>query len=149
VRAPEITFRYQYPRDIAGPTFEILARTFDTGLTSATSLVLTLVGVPLNKILVLTNANIEAIPGTAQQIDEMGVQATTQAAQTWNISTAKLELADTIEAALNWQGEVYIQGRGNDPCVRMFGVFDGGVNDNRLFCSLHGIVIPRGNAGPF
>jgi len=150
MRAPDVTYRYLYPKDVSGPTFEILSRSFSSGATAAATITETLTGVPLDRILVLTNATIEGLPGAAQTIDEMVIQGTTQAGLTYNIAVARPLLAATEGATLNWAGEVYIQGGGaGSATIRLSCVFNAGVAANSLFASLSGIVIPRGNAGPF
>ena len=149
MKAPEITYRYIYPRDVAGPTFEVLSRTFFLS-DAATSISQSLSLITKDKILVLNNISIQADPGATQALLDLRVSAFTPAGAEWNITRFRgAGTADLIEA-FNQTGEWYILGREPDVVnVRVVGLFDAGVNANNVDVSLHGIVIPRGNSANF
>jgi len=148
--APDLTYRFQGHRDTAGPTFEILSRTLDTGAVTLASPSLTITGIPQDRILVLTNVVVEAIPGAAQNIIQFGAQITTPAGATLNIALKDSAVAAPLADSLSWQGAVYVQGSGvGNNTVRFFAVFNAGVAGNRLIASACGTVIPRGNAAAF
>jgi len=149
VIAPEIAYRFQYQRDVAGPTFEIFHRNITASATSVT-VVGTLGIVPLNKILVLSNFVIFANPGATQAIDSLRLSIFGPAgAETnvWRFVTPGTADADVAET---WQGEVFIFGRRDAATnIQVRGNFDAGVNSNVIQVGLSGVVIPRGNAAAF
>lgn len=146
--APDITYRYIYPIDSAGPTFEILSRVLNNTDTSGT-IVVELTGIPKNKVLVLSNASLFADPGAAQTLLTMDLSGLTAAGALFPIVTGAPDVVAKRQA-LNWSGAAYIPGRGDtDPSLRLTAVFDLGVAGNFAQMSVHGVVIPRGNASSF
>lgn len=150
MRAPEITYGYTAPTDTAGPTFELFTRNESiSGGASALS-VLTFGDIPKDRILVLSNVALTADPGNAQFIDEMRIQGITQAGLIFDIATDIVVKAANIEASLNWDGAVYIQGGGlGNDSIRVLASFDAFANANLLAVGLHGVVIPHGNVASF
>jgi len=149
VKAPEITYRFQYPRDVAGPTFEVLHRVQNADA-SSTSVALQLSIIPKDKILVLSNISIQAIPGATQACEDIRFSAFTPAALEFNISRFVAAGTADTSVAFNWQGEVYIHGRAdNANNVQAAAIFDAGANSNGIRVTFSGIVIPRGNAALF
>lgn len=149
MRAPDITYRYVYPRDIAGPTFEVLARSFFLS-SAATNVSQSLSLINKDKIFVLNNIAIQADPGATQALLDLRVSAFTPAGAEWNIIRFRAAATADLIESFNWSGEVYVLGR--EPGivnVRVVGLFDAGVNANNVDVSLHGIVIPRGNSANF
>lgn len=149
MRAPEICWHFAQPKDTAGPTFEVLAREFDlTGLLLSISLAL--VGIPKDKILVLTNGSIMCNPGAAQTVTLMELSGFSAAGLRVEIAQQRPEAVVAQDRTLNWAGEVYLMGRGDgEATVRMSGTFDANANNNTLEGFLYGVVVPRGNAAPF
>jgi len=149
VQAPGITYRYIYPKDVAGPTFEILSREFNTATTAA-NITQTLQGIPKDKVFVLTNITAQLSPGATQSVVRMRIQGFTGAGATFDIFALNpLGSADEEHIGV-WQGSVYLPGRGeNLDTVAMIANFSAGVNANGATFALHGIVIPRGNSSAF
>lgn len=149
MNAPGITYRFLYQIDTAGPTLEILSRQASTSGSSA-QLNLTLVGIPNNKIFVLTNLTVRATPGTAQQVTRLACFGTTQARLAFNIVEQTKVAVDLEVVTMDWQGEVWLQGRGQDDTnLTINAIFDGGANSNAVNAGFHGFVIPRANVAAF
>ncbi len=149
MRAPGITYRYIYPKDVAGPTFEIVAISFNQPGTLAT-IINNFQGVPKDKVLVLTNAVLIAVPGAAQTIDDIHLDYFTGAGQQIQAMREQPAAAAAQSVTMNWAGEIYLNGRGAGiTSVSMAAVFNAGVASNRLVSSISGIVIPRGNSSLF
>lgn len=149
MKAPEITYRFQYRRDTAGPTFEIVHRTFTLSDTDAT-MQSRLSIIPLDKVLVLSNIAVQANPGATQAVDDIRVSGFTPAGLEFNISRFVAPGTADANVSFNWQGEVYIHGREPKAFnVQVFVTFDAGANANVVDTTISGIVIPRGNAALF
>jgi len=149
VRAPEITYRYIYPKDIAGPTFEIMTRA-NTLSSSSTALNDDVLGIPKDRTLVLTNIAVQANPGAGFSVGDIQIVGFTAAGLVFVISWQEFTAVADLEQSHNWQGEVYLQGRGiGQPIVRIHSAYSSGAAANVQTFGLHGIVIPRGNAGAF
>lgn len=146
---PEISYRYIYPKDVAGPTFEILSRLIVTSIANATATAV-IQGIPKDRILVLANVSVEIVPGATQAATAARVRAFTSAAAAFLIEhNVYPATADAIEV-LNWTGSIFIPGRGEDETtVEVSAFFDAGVNANVTTVGVHGIVIPRGNSAAF
>jgi len=149
VRAPDITYRYIYAIDTAGPTFEVVAR----GLTvSATNVIaaINFTGVPKNKVLVLTNATLHGNPGATQACIALTLSMRTSANAEINVHQETFPVDADENQTANWIGEIYIPGRGEgNPSVGFTSVYDAGVAANVGNFALHGVIIPRGNVATF
>jgi len=149
VQAPEITYRYIYPKDVAGPTFEIVTRSLALS-SAAIPLVINFTGIPKDKILVLTNAAIQANPGATQAVVLIALQGFSSAGAIFEINVDLFVPDADVPRTMNWQGAVYIaggvEGANN---VRLAVDFDAGANANSINLSFTGVVIPRGNAAIF
>jgi len=149
VRAPEITYRYIYPKDIAGPTFEILTRSLSL-TASAASLNIPLNDIPLDKVLVLNNASLLAGPDATQVAQILRFEGVTAAGLTFTIAESREVTVAGLAMALNWSGEVFLAGGGRgNTTVNVFGNFDSGAQPNFLQGSFSGTIIPRANIATF
>jgi len=145
---PEICYRFIYPKDTAGPTFEIMTRDVDNAATSAT-VTISITGVPKDRVLVLQNVNMFADPGAGQAVVQQILSGFTPAGLQFTIArTAKAAIAD-LNDNLNWQGAVYLPGLGDGVILSALTVYDAGVASNALTFSMQGVVIPRGNSAAF
>jgi len=149
MRVPELVYRFLYPKDVAGPTFELCPRTTTTAATSNVILV-AFPGPSMDRVLCLTNIFIRADPGATQAAIQLLAFLTTPGGLDVNIAGINPDVsADTIQT-LNWSGEIYIGGGGSDSTIlTMSGVFDAGVASNSVSASFFGVVIPRGTIAPF
>jgi len=149
VRTPEITYRYIYAIDVAGPTFEVVSR----GLTVSASNAIAAInfeGVPSNKVLVLTNVTMHGNPGATQACIALTLSMRTSANAEINVMQETFPVDADENQTLNWQGELYIPGRGDgNPSVGFTSVYDAGVNANVGNFALQGVIIPRGNVATF
>lgn len=145
---PDLTYAYRQPKDVSGPTFEVMSRQGDESDT-ATGVTFTLTGLPKDRMLVLSNVCILMIPGATQSVTALSVSATTPAGLVFDISRFN-QAAATGSRSHNWQGEVFLLGGGRGAnLLTITATFDAGANSNRLIASIFGVVIPRANAGPF
>jgi len=134
---------------VAGPTFEIVHRNLDNSGT-ATQIVSQIAIVPKDKILVLSNFTVIAVPGATQAITNFRLSGFTQAGQEFNIMRQVAAETADINDTMNWQGEVYLHGRADQAInIQVIVNFDAGVASNLIAASLSGVVIPRGNAANF
>jgi len=149
VRAPNITYRYNLPIDLAGPTIQTFSRSIFTSA-SATTITLSIEGVPKDKILILSNAVSEASPGAAQSCTTQALRGRTVAALAFTIDlNTPVPVADQA-IAHNWQGEVWVAGAGeNATTVELITVFSAAVAANRADLHLFGLIIPRANVAIF
>jgi len=135
--------------DVSGPTALILSRNFQLS-TGAQLVEFLFQDLPKDRVLVLTNVGMVATPGAAQNVLELVIQGVSQGVENFNILREEPRVGVAVNAAANWQGEVYIQGGGpGTDTVRIFGFFDAAANANTITIGMHGIVIPRGNLGGF
>lgn len=149
MRAPELTYRYIYRIDTAGPTFEVLARVFNAS-GAATLVSINLTGVPKNKVLVLTNVTALSNPGATQAVTAITISMFTSAAAQVNVVQETFPVDADENQTLNWQGEIFIPGRGGTfPSVGMSSSYDAGVASNICGFALQGVIIPRGNIATF
>jgi len=146
VIGPEITYRYLLPISTSSPTFEILTQAGSEAAT-ATSVDRTLTGIPRDRILVLSSAVIVGVPGATQACTRLALTGITQAGMEFRIDITHFAAAADVLQDLNWQGEVYIPGRGDSQItLRAQATFDAGVASNSCQAAFHGIIIPRANA---
>jgi len=149
MKAPDITYRYLYPKDVSGPTFEIVSRN-DGGAVTATSRTFTFAEIPKDKVLVLSNFMSTATPGATQAVTSITLSAFTSSGQEWTIVGQSFVVAADVVQTLAWDGVVYVAGREPGAAnLRMVGTFDAGVASNAINFNFHGFVIPRGNAAIF
>jgi len=148
VRVPEIAYRFSWPTDTSGPTFQVIARDFNVS-TAAVTITHSLTGLAKDRVLVLTNASLYATPGATQAVVTLQLYAFTGAGMQHQVMReSPLQVADQIES-MNWQGEIFIQGRGVSTNLWLIATFDAGVNANRLQAGFDGVVIPRGNTAAY
>jgi len=146
---PDLTYSFRAPKDVSGPTFEVLTRQFDLSDTSAT-LIFTFDDLPKDRMLVLSNVAILANPGAGQSVIGMGLHGITAAGMQFDISRFAQAIVADLTESFNWQGQVFITGGGRGTtCVRITVSFSSGVAANTCAVGIHGVVIPRANAGPF
>jgi len=149
VRAPGITYRFIRQIDTAGPTFELVSRDLNAAA-SATEVTTTLTGVPKNKILVLSNVSVIALPGATFSCIAIQLAGFTGAGARLLIQQERFAVDADETKTLNWQGEIWLPGRGGtDISVEVEGTFTSGAASNSIFIGLFGIIIPRGNASQF
>ncbi|MEE8609034.1 MAG: hypothetical protein V3S55_15630 [Nitrospiraceae bacterium] len=149
MRAPEITYRYLYPKDVAGPTFEVLIRALNFSDT-ATVVPILFTGIPKDKILVLTNAMLQADPGATQACTRLTLSGFSSAGALFDIAGVSPDANADEVITLNWQGELFLSGGvEGQSVVRANAVYDAGVAANRIDLSFHGIVIPKANVAIF
>jgi len=151
VNVPEITYAFNTPKDVAGPTAEVLSRVLNTsGL--AASLTVSVTGIPRDRILILQNVAIESFPDALQSVNQIRIQGFTGAGQQFEIARTRpsTPLAVSEGLTFNWQGSVWLHGRaGNQVAVSVVSTYNAGVTENFLSVGLQGIVIPRGNVAMF
>jgi len=149
MRAPGITYRYSYPRDTAGQTFQPLYRHISDSDT-ATLVTASFAGIPRDKVLVITNVCVECDPGAGQSCTNIVLRAHAPAGIAFNIAMNFFAAAADESRSLNWDGEIFLVGNARDQInVRAFGIFSSGVAANLTTMSLYGVVIPLANVGPF
>jgi len=148
VRAPPQTFQMG-EASFRGPTLETVARKSSKGDTAAV-IDIDFVGLAQDKILVLTNAAGVCTPGLAQAAKSFVITGFTPAGAPVNILQRRfLETAD-LDEEFNWQGEVWLRGRGGSNVTLQAHVsFDAGVASNTLTFSFFGQIIPRANVAEF
>jgi len=146
---PEIAYRYIYPKDVAGPTFEVFSREVIVADTS-TGVSIAITGISKDKILVLSNVILVATPGATQAVGTMNIQGLAGSGSPFDIQhRVTVGTADLVET-MEWQGQVFIPGRGEgDTNFTLTVTYDAGVASNSFFGGIHGVVIPRGNAAVF
>jgi len=146
---PNIAYAFTSPTDTAGPTFEIVNRSQSEFL-SLVSIIIDTMVVPKDRIFVLSNVCIAANPGAAQKVTNLIVKGINQTGSQFEIANLEFEVAADEEHTLNWQGEVWIQGRGSNlASLRFIADFNANANANFVVVSFSGAVIPRGNAGAY
>lgn len=149
MRAPAITYRFTWPKDTAGPTLEIMSRAGSATVNAAT-ITTTVAGVPIDRILILTNITVNATPAAGVSVSDIQIGAITQAALNFNLNWDEFVAVAGQARTANWEGEVWVQGRGVDvPLVNLFTRFSAAGALNSLSFGLQGLVIPRGNAAAF
>jgi len=149
VRAPEITYRFQYPKDVSGPTFEIVNGT-ESGSASALTITLDVQNIPKDRILCLSNITMIANPNATNGVVNLVASIITGAQQRIQIINEEFPATADAEETMNWQGEVYILGGGRDTtALRFFFEFDDALAANTAVASWAGVIVPRGNASQF
>jgi len=149
VFAPEIAYRYIYPKDIAGPTFEILSRLLST-TGAATTLEVNITGIPKDRVLVLGNVTIEGGPGGALVCTALDLRGVTGAGLDFPIKQVTTQLGNSLDQNLIWTGSIFIPGSGEgNNSLRARAFFSAATSTNSLSVGVHGVVIPRGNSAAF
>jgi len=149
VRAPDFTYRYLYPKDVAGPTLQLISRSFDDADT-AVQIESSVTGIPEDTILVLTNVTIQATPGATQACNQLQFRTFTRAGlRVWGAFETPAVVADKLES-LTWSGEIWVPGSGaGNISVTLRSNFDAGAASNRMFSSINGYIIPKANVAIF
>jgi len=149
VRAPDATYVFTSPTDVAGPTFEMLHRQF-TATLAGTIITTNLNDFAKDRVLVLTNVSVLALPAATQACEQIRVAVSTQSGLLMDVAIfGDLPIADKPQT-LKWDGAVYVLGSGvGNTTVRITTTFDAGVGFNVVNIGIHGIVIPRGNIAAF
>jgi len=150
MRFPGIAYSFMRGTDVSGPTALILSRHFQFSGGGLTVIEFFFSDLAKDRVLVLTNVDVESDPGNTQHVIRMKLQALAQGEENFTIKALNfVPAADEIKN-LEWQGEIYIQGGGpGKDTVRVFTQFNTAVNANSMTVGLHGIIIPRGNLGGF
>ena len=150
MRPPEITYSFSVPKDTSGPPIELMSRRQSAAVTTQ-NVTLTFAGIPQDRILVLTNVNLVVTPGAAEQLLHMAVQGFTGAGQVFNIAAETPTTSDGHREVLNWSGEIWFQGRGQDQTIlqALYNYDALGATNNTMTFDFAGFVIPRGNAAQF
>jgi len=149
MRAPDITYRFSLPIATSGPTLELFAKRTAFSNTNA-NIVANITGPAKDRIFVLTNLNLELIPGATQSVVRGRVDGRTPGGLVFSI--ANIHFAGTADERqeINWQGEIYIGGAGMDIEILLGAAqFSAGVASNTIEISAAGFVIPRGNVAPY
>jgi len=149
VRAPDLTYNYVTRRDVAGPTFEVFNRALILAANAAT-INLDIDDIPQDRVLVVSNIVIQATPTAGLIVSTISTRGFTQAGAQFRLAIDIPAAVVTLTRALNWQGDVFIQGRSpNAVNLRMTANFNGAGATNQCEAWVHGIVIPRGNIAGF
>jgi len=148
MQVPEIAYRYIYPKDVSGPTFEILTRVLAGAETGDP--IINFTGIPKDKVLVLTNVAMLANPGATQACTFIGLSGFSSAGAIFDIKVETFPADADENQTLNWDGAVYIAGGVEGQVnLRFSAAFDAGVNSNTLDANFNGVIIPRGNIAIF
>jgi len=146
---PDITYRYIYPKDIAGPTFEVFARELIQTVANVTNTI-AISGISRDKVLVLSNVVLVANPGATQAAETMNLQGISGSGSPFDIQHRIAAGTADLSEVMSWSGQVFIPGRGEGLTNLTITVtFDAGVAGNLVFGGIHGIVIPRANVAVF
>jgi len=149
VRAPDITYRYAYPKDVASNTLEVLVRRFDTTDT-ATTVFGRFANLSKDKILIITNISGQGLPGLTNSVTDISFTGFTAAGQNFAIAELRPVLVADLTHAHDWSGEVWIPGGGEGSIqLELSAAFDAGVAANRAIFGICGLIIPRGNVAQF
>lgn len=147
MRAPELAYSFNQPKDVSGPTLELFSRQLAT-TTATNPIQLAFSGIPKDKILIVTNLSLSANPGATQAVENMSVLGTFPAGIATTIEqNFPLQVADLTEA-LNWQGEVWIPG-GDQNQLIFSATFDAAANPNFMSVHAYGLIVPRANTANF
>jgi hypothetical protein len=98
--------------------------------------------VPIDRVLVLTNAIMLATAGAAQTTQQQSLQVVAVGGFVTTIAIDTIVSAAAGRAPLNWAGQVLVPPSWT---VRAVGTFNAGAAVNNVDISLHGILIPAGN----
>lgn len=147
--APDIAYAFRQPKDISGPTMEVLCRHLDSAA-SATVIDLLITDLPKDRMLILGNVTMRGSPGATQHVASLQIIGITAAGLEFDIARLTPVLTADLIQTLNWQGGIYLMGGGLDTTtIRVRGVFNSGTNSNSVRTGIHGIVVPRANVSPF
>lgn len=147
--APDLAYAFRQPKDVSGPTLEVLTRQQSSSAT-ATTVTTTIMGVPQDRILILSNVSVRGDPGATQACVAIEVRGFTAAGLLFDIITSNPAIVADLTQVLNWQGQVFLLGRGiGETIVEVNCFYDAGVNANANRVGFHGAVIPRANVSPY
>jgi len=149
VRPPQLTYQFTVPTDVAGQTLQFLNKV-DQRSGGAALDEFFLIDVPKDKILILTNATLAAVPGATQSVSDMSIQGVSGTGEIFDIARRLGEVVADEDRTLNWSGELWIAGAGaGNASLRFFNLFSAVANANLSRVGFSGFIIPRGNAGAF
>lgn len=147
--APNIAYAFSTPKDVAGPTFEVVTRTI-AETDSVIAITIDTLEVPKDRLLVVANICMIANPNAGNGVVNMVASVITAAGQRVQLMNLELPATADAEETLNWQGEVFVLGGGQDTSsLRFYFEFDNALAANQATASYTGIIVPRGNAGPW
>lgn len=146
---PQLTYGFTVPTDTAGQTLQFLNRT-DQRSGGAVLDEFFFIGIPKDRILILTNATLHAVPGATQSVTDMSIQGVSGTGEIFDIAR-RLDAVDAdVPRTLNWVGDIWIAGGGGPSAtLRFFNLYSANANANLSRVGFSGFIIPRGNAGAF
>lgn len=145
---PDITYRYMTATDTSGPTFEILTH-FETITSVAIAHVFTLTGVPKDRVLLISNVQIEMNATGTESAEHVAIFARTPAGATANLTQEQFPVVQAGTVNVDWQGQIFVGGSGADNTIlQCNAVYDAGVLTKTSHFSVFGVMIPRGNIAP-
>lgn len=149
MRIPDIAYRFSTAVDTSGPTVELFSR-FQSVSASAAAVAVSILGIGMDRVLILTNIAVDLIPGATQGVLRLNVVANTPADLAFTITTEVFPGTADLRGAHVWDGEVMVGGGGvAEEIVNVAATFSAGVAANIAAVGLFGYVIPRGNVAPY
>jgi len=149
VLTPDITYSFRRAKDVSGPTFEILCRRLSSA-TAAAAQTVVISDLAKDKMLVLSNVSLVGIPGATQGVTNMSFSGVTPGGLIFAIARFNEALVADLNRQLSWAGTIYLTGGGAGVDILTFTAnFDAGAASNQILVGVHGVVIPKANAGPF
>jgi len=147
--APDIAYSFRLPKDVSGPTLEVLSR-IATEAGTATTVTFEFSNLAKDRILILNNVSARGTPGATQACTNLVIRAVTAAGLFFDVARNTFVVAADVVQTLNWQGSVFIPGGGTpSTTVQVNADFDAGVASNTVRVSIHGTIIPRANVAQF
>lgn len=147
--APDVTYKFLYPKDVSGPTFE-LESVFNSLTLTAASATFSYLGVAKDRVFIVTAVTISGIPTGTESCIRLNAAGITPGGVVFNFLEENFVAVAAQRQSANWQGAVYIGGSGaQNEIVRISASFSAGVLTKDLRSNIHGIVIPRGNIAPY
>jgi len=147
VIVPDILYRLARAPASTGPLIELFS-VRATASSAATTVSANLAGVPIDKILILTNLSIDLAPGAAQSVIRTVLSGQTPGGLIWTIAQLGFVAVADFRQGFNWQGEIAIGG-GTGAALLSDSVFSAGVAANAVTLNAFGYVIPKANVAPF
>lgn len=149
MRVPELVYQFVRPLDSAGPTFELYQRRQGPTLFNGIQLFQTFSGIPKDRVLVISNIQITAVPGGAVDVQAIHLRGATQAGRILIIEQLFFPVpasAGDSSRALNWTGEIALLGAGaGNETLSGIVDFSAANAGNSIDMSVFGTMIPRGN----
>lgn len=149
---PDIAYSYQFPRDVASGTLQMVQRSV-TDSDMATVVAIAIFRVPVDSILILSHLSWYGNPGASQTVSNMQIDYMLPSGQLFIILNDRGWKAQfNTQRGETYPGtQIWLPG-GNDETVadagrlRFQGSFNAGVNANTIFASMAGLLIPKANA---